>query len=470
MARERKFIPLDPEENSGVNAPKKPIVEDEKPKKKLLQELDYESLYGRCRPEQLIVYNQTVFSPYILEVRLPTESGRGNDKKAISEEYIESLVVAAQARADSQNDFGIRSGFYPKGRIIHFPKQYFAGRKAKAYTYKPEHQLAGLDTSDRDYESKGIGLTEYAVKELFPKTPALINLAKTLHTPGKSNNVDDVSSTYAQAVFTHICGRDAKPKGRITTAEVANLPVIIVEEIEDLFALIPYHNSILPKNVETLSYVLSPGSRGRGGIFEDTPLVIARKGTSEETVKQHIRTQLLYRKGHPDEHRYPILYTESLKTLKQKMQQSVMAFVLSFVLKNSQDIDWESSNFSVLFESKSSALITSRDQITYGIRKLIWEKNSFFYIGDYLSALGVAFNDDLVNMTENDAANKTVDAFKIIKEVTKKRPSREFQLFVAAYLSFFPLENWEKASSRLLGWAGLNSFVATLNIPKIYKE
>ena len=59
--------------------------------------------------------------------------------------------------------------------------------------------------------------------------------------------------------------------------------------------------------------MVTPNSIGRGNIFNDTVFVMCMKGTNQEDLKQHIRSQIAFRKATPKlKDVNPVFITESV--------------------------------------------------------------------------------------------------------------------------------------------------------------
>lgn len=453
---------------------RKNIIPSVEPRNNLLNGAGFEGYYGEVPSEIKEIYDQSVCSPELLEIRSETLSGKGTDRPLTDHEVIDLIVPFALARSEIQNTQGEKLGIYSKGKVVEPIVKKITDKRQKLYTYEPDQNLGAFKISERNYQSFEFTNLEQELQNLFPQTSSLSEFAQALDSLANTNgSKPDISSSYAQNMFTIFNGKEDKPYGDIYTVNYNGVPVIVCVDERDIQYFRPYHNMTLPDNTTSISFPISVKSRGKGGIFQDTIAVVCLEGTEEESIQQHINSQVTFKKANiKSQDAYPVFHTRRKDNYEERIENTMKLYALSYVLKHSQNINWSRvSNMELVKSDKENIVLANSNNVVHGIKRLIKQPYSAYYLGDLLSTLEIVFgNRKSMSRLEGTAEDYLDESLELIKELSLERPSREFQLFAASYFSIYPQKDWGHAYVNFQSWKGKDAFIKELNIPRILKK
>lgn len=451
---------------------------------KVIRYQDNERLFGSVTPEQEKIFIMTPYAPMIADIWVKTDSGKGSEKSIInSKNSVQYVVKYAMVKADTQDQRGIDAEVYPKGKIVKVPGEKFGKLDTKAYTYEDYSKLLKYNQSIRNYNPTVLGENETELALLYPGTKGLNDLARSLDTNLSMNGEKpDNSSLYARNAFTHFNGKEKSPKGDLYTVNVDGVPVIVCTTDEDLASFKPYDTFEVPENTTSLSFIASSGSRGRGGIFENTPFIVCREGTEESIISQHITSLLAFKKANNGKNEaYPIFYQQEAISEEKIMEVTARLYALSFMVMHDKVIKWIPYALYDGAYSNRDTIKISESHLTHGIKKLLWEPKSDYNLLKLLNSFEIIFdNNKRRKGIENTVEDYLTEALELLKYSSIEKQSREFQLFVANYVSCFPyedirivngeekqFESWGAALHRFDMWEGKEDFIESLKIPRL---
>lgn len=457
--------------NRSDAALRKYITPSIEPRNQLLNGAGFEGFYGIVPEAVKLIYDQDVCSPELLEIRSETMSGKGTDRPLSDHEAIEFVVPFALTRAYTQNSMGERLGIYAKGKVVEPKDRKLTDKKQVFYTYEPDVNLKDFKITDRKHDPIDALDIYKELQELFPQTSTLSEFAQALDSLANVNgSKPDISSSYAKNMFTIFNGKEDKPYGDIYTVNFNGVPVIVCVDERDIQYFRPYHNTTLPKDTTSISFPISDKSRGKGGIFQDTIAVICKEGTEEESIEQHINSQVTFKKANiKSEDAYPVFHTRKISEYEERIENTTKLYALSYVLKHNRNVNWNrDSNMDLVKSEKENIVLANSNSVVHGIGRLIKQPYSAYYLGDLLSTFEIIFgNKSSMNRLESTTEQYLEESIGLIRELSLERPSREFQLFATSYFSIYPQKSWGTAYANFDQWKGKDAFIKGLNIPRM---
>jgi hypothetical protein len=238
----------------------------------------------------------------------------------------------------------------------------------------------------------------------------------------------------------------------------------------------------VPEKTTSLSFIASKGSRGRGGIFENTPIVVCMEGTDKDILKQHITSLLAFKKGNSGKKdTYPVFYQKEPITNDQQMEEVARLYALSFLVIHDKVIDWIPLAFVDGAYSNRDVIKVSEDRFLHGIKKLLWRPESRYSLLHLLNSFEIAFDKMGRRIEiENTVEDHLAVTLENIKYESIEKQSREYQLFLANYLSAHPyldlqnvdgeereVNSWGIALHNYDMWEGKEDFKKSFNIPRL---
>jgi len=360
-------------------------------------------------------------------------------------ESVPHTVEIARVMADTQNLRGEGSGLYPRG--------YF---KNGVYGY----DLSSSESATpRAYRPKDFNDDRSTVERLFPNSKkAAFDLVADF--PSRESPLFpkfDIYSDYAKIRYGYF-SNDSLPKGTVTVELYKGYPIVYCELQEDLLKFIPYKNIEFPSSVRGFSFVVNrfttPGARSK---LDGTPFVVCLDSCPRQVARRLYESQIMFKMGVSSEEATPVFISkepsiraqskaEKRRNFEEDLQAKVKERVLSLVI--------------------SQPLPLPRG---WSCERELFIRESSIYMGDWFSSLEIMrLGDEKLSVVKNNFISYSKAAIELISEWPHRARTREHQLLVVNYLSFFPLSRWNEARRNFLAWSGRASFLRSLGIPRTH--
>lgn len=369
------------------------------------------------------------------------------------DESIPHIAETARVMADTQNLKGERSGLYPRG--------YFRNG-VYVYDTSPEESV-----SQRVYRPKEFNGNRSTIEHLFPSSKRVYDLVADFY-PSESplSSKFDLYKDYAKILYGYF-SKDSSPKGDIRVELYKGYPIVYCELEEDLLRFSPYKNLKFPSSVRGFSFVVTrfttPGARSN---LNGTPFVACLESCPRQLARRLYESQIMFKMVVGSEEATPVFISkepqtraeskvEKRRSFEEDLQAKAKEKVLSLVISKPQAIPrgWAESN--------------EVSQFLHSCERELFMRESSIYVGNWFSGLEViGLKDEKLSEIKNNFNSYTKEAIELISEWPHWARTREHQLLVANYLSFFPLGQWKEARRLFLGWKGRASFSRSLGIPR----
>lgn len=423
------------------------------------------------------------WSEYTPELAMLVGRPSGARKSVIAplpqDEWINHLSEFARVRADNQHQEGLDAGYFPPSYILN----------TGVYTNDPlkvqEQRRQGQRLNIRKYNPTIVPKITDSIKTYFPRGPRIVDYCDIAYSLVKKPYIlpgdiepkgDPAADAFAEEyfeIFTQSADvvekelRYSESKGRITARDFFGHPVIFCEKREDVLRLKPYTWSQLdfPDNVQAFSFVVNkkrsiPFTNQEGrykGSTRDlngTLWVICHESCPHKVVKQHLRSQVLWKASAKTDLPSPVLITKYPVDLADAVDNKVKEYALELLVREQipRPVNWGPS--ATKAQRINSALET------------IFNEGKPLSLTKWVSPRR---KDILV--TRRMMSERMCEAFEVINDFTNVGAAgiKEWQLIIASMLSLFPPSYWKEVKQLAGDWdsgKGLSRFRRGLGFPR----
>ena len=352
------------------------------------------------------------------------------------DEWTPILAGVARIRADSQNDEGIRIGYYPEGFIVNGVYTYDvpAGKKKRAPKYTP----------------RPFGNEVKQVRELFPRTEGVKRFARLIEDESVLGR-PEVDSAIEWARIGYRLYMNEVFRGNRWIEVRSGIPILVFSDQEDLMRLKPFRNISLPAQTQAVSYIAPDEKGGRG-----TPIIAKHESALEPDIDQHVKTLLMFAQTVDPMTATPILVTRFTPTLEDFLKLKIKERVLTLYIreKGSLPADWHRSlQMSQAIEGAVSELFIKRRRLG---------EPSPLYIDnrkDIRTTYGVHYQRRISDW----AKDEMIEQVFALGSVAPVIEAREITLDKLNFFGLLP--DWREAAKLLNGWAESAEHRQTFGIP-----
>lgn len=357
------------------------------------------------------------------------------------EVWIVPLAEVSRIRGDSQNEEGVRLGYYPQGFIA-----------SGEYTYSPS-----LDEKKKKpkYSPRIFNGVDAIIQEKFPRTQGIHRFAEVI----LGENQEPITRIEMSSVIEwarlgyKLFGNERLGNPRHIEVQ-DGIPVLVFSKLEDLQNFRPYRNSQLPENTQAVSYFQSPGTGEEG-----TPVIVCHESCSMEDRSQHIRTLMTFAQALDPKEISPILVSKFTPTLEDYLHLRIREMVLGLIIREKKVLstDWFHS------DAVSHAIEAAKGELFK--KHLRMETQRPFFIDDWpdiRKTHGTKYQDVIGGWLQDEM----MEAFLLLDEGLKDIPAREILLAKINIYSLLP--DWREASRLMKNWEGKHDYIDSFGIP--YKK